>query len=96
MARTISQRELRNDSGEIMRAVEAGESFVVTRNGLPLAELTPLKRRTFVPREEILRALASPPGIDAVRFRADSDAHVDQSVEPRAGVMSLAGCWTPR
>jgi len=69
MARTISQRELRNDSGEIMRAVDAGASFVVTRNGLPLAELTPLKRRTFVPREEILRALASPSGIDAVRFR---------------------------
>lgn len=84
MARTISQRELRNDSGEIMRAVEAGESFVVTRNGLPLAELTPLKRRRFVPREDIIQAFASAPAIDAARFRADIDAHVDQGIEPRA------------
>ena len=29
----ITQRELRNDSGAIMRAVECGESFTVTRNG---------------------------------------------------------------
>src|SRR5664279_5401202 len=33
MGATIRQRELRNDSGAIMRRVEQGESFVVTRNG---------------------------------------------------------------
>ena len=33
MPKEITQRELRNDSGEIMRAVDAGESFVVTRHG---------------------------------------------------------------
>ena len=52
MEKAISQRELRNDSEAVMRAVEAGESFIVTRNGVPLAQLTPLRRRTFVPREE--------------------------------------------
>ena len=41
MAATISQRELRNDSGAIMRRVEQGESFVVTRNGVPVADLLP-------------------------------------------------------
>jgi hypothetical protein len=36
VAREITQRELRNDSGEVMRALDLGESFVVTRNGVPL------------------------------------------------------------
>lgn len=83
MTRTISQRELRNESGEIMRAVEAGESFIVTRNGVPLAELTPLKRRTYVPRDEVLRALALLPPIDSASFFRDIDAVVDQSIELR-------------
>lgn len=81
MARTISQRELRNDSGAIMRAVEAGESFVVTRNGVPLAELTPLKRRTFVPKEEALAAFRGLPRMDFERFRADLDAVVDPWID---------------
>lgn len=37
----ISQRELRNDNAQIMRRVEAGESFTVTRNGRPVADLIP-------------------------------------------------------
>ncbi|MBC8091986.1 MAG: type II toxin-antitoxin system prevent-host-death family antitoxin [Pseudonocardia sp.] len=41
MSETIAQRQLRNDSGDIMRRVEAGESFVVTRNGRRVAVLTP-------------------------------------------------------
>jgi prevent-host-death family protein len=48
MAREISQRELRNESGEIMRALDRGEMFVVTRNGVPVGELTPLRKRLFV------------------------------------------------
>lgn len=35
--RTISQREMRNDSGQILRDVESGEAMVVTRRGLPVA-----------------------------------------------------------
>ncbi|HEY3709725.1 MAG TPA: type II toxin-antitoxin system prevent-host-death family antitoxin [Amycolatopsis sp.] len=41
MEATIGQRELRNDNAEIMRRVEAGESFTVTRNGKPVADLIP-------------------------------------------------------
>lgn len=40
--RTISQRELRNDNAAVMRAVAAGESFVVTRNGATIAEVRPI------------------------------------------------------
>jgi prevent-host-death family protein len=39
LAREITQRELRNDSGAIMRGVERGESFTITRNGTPIGRL---------------------------------------------------------
>ncbi|MGI8417975.1 MAG: type II toxin-antitoxin system Phd/YefM family antitoxin [Nakamurella sp.] len=38
----INQRELRNDSAEVMRQVEQGQSFTVTRRGVPVARLSPL------------------------------------------------------
>ncbi len=44
--RTISQRELRNDNAGIIRAVEAGESFVVTKNGTPVALVHPIDDAT--------------------------------------------------
>lgn len=38
----ISQREMRNDSGAVLRRVEAGEVLEVTRRGVPVARLVPL------------------------------------------------------
>jgi prevent-host-death family protein len=84
MAKMISQRELRNDSGDIMRAVDAGASFVVTRNGAPVAELTPLHRRRFVSIDVVLAAFKEAPPIDARRFRKDVDAFATQDAKPRA------------
>lgn len=81
MPRTISQRELRNDSGAIMRAVEAGESFIVTRNGVPAARLLPLNRRIAVPMDELLASARHLPRMDFARFRADIDAVIDPYVE---------------
>jgi antitoxin (DNA-binding transcriptional repressor) of toxin-antitoxin stability system len=83
MTRTITQRELRNDSGAIMRALDRGEVFVVTRNGIPVGELRPARRR-FVSRDVLLAAFATAPHIDAERFRDELDAVLDQSPEPRA------------
>ena len=77
--RTITQRELRNQSAAVLREVEAGRTLVVSRNGSPIAELRPLKRRRFIPRALIEEAATKAPRIDAVRFRADIDAIVDQS-----------------
>src|SRR5947199_409106 len=57
MAREITQRTLRNDSGEIMRGLDRGESYVVTRNGVPVGELTPIRRRTFVSAEALRKVL---------------------------------------
>ena len=83
MAREISQRQLRNESGEIMRALDRGEEFVVTRNGVPVGELRPVRRR-FVPRDRLVEALSGAPTIDAERFRRDLDAVADQDTEPQA------------
>lgn len=84
MARRISQRELRNESGKIMRAVDRGESFVVTRNGKEVGELTPIRARQFVSATAAAAAFAGAPEVDAEQFRADVDALLDQSAEPRA------------
>jgi prevent-host-death family protein len=83
VARKITQRELRNQSGEIMRALDDGESFVVTRNGVPVGELTPVGRRRFVTRDSALRAFARAGAIDGERFRRDIDGAIDQSADPR-------------
>lgn len=39
--RTINQRDLRNDSAKVVRQVEQGQSFTVTRRGVPVARLFP-------------------------------------------------------
>jgi prevent-host-death family protein len=75
--RTITQRELRNESGAVLREVEAGRTIVVSRNGTPVGELRPIKRRRFVPRAIIADASGSAARIDAGQFRADLDAVVD-------------------
>ncbi|WP_336853528.1 type II toxin-antitoxin system prevent-host-death family antitoxin [Sinomonas albida] len=40
--KTISQRELRNDNAEVMRGVEQGETYTVTRRGVPIATVSPI------------------------------------------------------
>jgi antitoxin (DNA-binding transcriptional repressor) of toxin-antitoxin stability system len=83
MTHVITQRELRNDSGEIMRRLDQGETFVVTRNGVPVGELSPLRRHRFVSAEAAVAMFRSAPKIDVERFRSDLDAIVDQDPTPR-------------
>lgn len=81
MKRMINQRELRNQSAAVLRDVEAGETVVVTRNGTPVAELRPIRARSFVPRATLMQAAARAPRIDAAQFRADLDAVIDQRLD---------------
>jgi prevent-host-death family protein len=61
VATTIPQRELRNDVSAVLRRVEAGEEFIVTVSGRPVAELRPvLRKRRFVPTDELVAALTPP------------------------------------
>ena len=84
MAEEITQRELRNDSGEIMRRLDAGETFIVTRNGVPVGELSPLRRHRFVAAEAAVALFRTAPPVDYGQLRADLDAMADQRVTPRA------------
>lgn len=84
MPREITQRELRNESGEIMRALDRGETFVVTRNGVPVGELTPLRQRQFVAADAAVAVFAGAPAVEPKRFRVDIDLLLDQDAAPRA------------
>ena len=82
MARTIAQRELRNENAKVIDAVVAGETFVVTRNGEPVAELRPIRtgRRVFVSRDDVAALSDAAVRIDHRQFRADLDRLIDQGL----------------
>ena len=82
MTKTIAQRELRNDNAKVIDEVVAGESFVVTRNGVPVAELLPLRslRRTVVPKSSIANFSDTGRGIDSKLFRSDLDNLINQDL----------------
>ena len=84
MSREITQRELRNESGKIMRELDEGESFIVTRSGVPVGELAPLRRHRFVPTETAIAIFRSAPAVDYEQMRHDLDEVVSQDVAPRA------------
>lgn len=83
MSRRITQRELRNESGRIMRALDKGESFTVTRNGVPVGELVPVRPRMFVAAETVAAAYRRAPRIVPMRFRKDLDSAINQDPTPR-------------
>lgn len=81
MSVEIRQSDLRNDNAAVMRRVAAGESFVVTVNGRPVADVVPHRRdagrRTFVPVAEVAAALAAVPSVDRASWLADLAAADD-------------------
>jgi prevent-host-death family protein len=82
VTRIIAQRELRNDNAKVIDAVTAGESFVVTRNGEPVAELRPIHtgRRRFISREEVAALAVGGVRINRHQFRADLDRSIDPAM----------------
>ena len=83
MSRRVTQRELRNESGRIMRALDRGEAFTITRNGVPVGELVPLRPRVFVAAESVAAAFKAAPRIVRGRFRQDVDVVMNQDPTPR-------------
>lgn len=60
---TISHREMRNNSGELLRRVEAGETITVTNRGRPVARITPVRQSVLDELEtlgQLRRATRSP------------------------------------
>jgi prevent-host-death family protein len=56
--KVIPHRVLRNESGRVLREAEAGERFIVTVDGRPVATVAPVERRAFVPIRDLRTALA--------------------------------------
>jgi prevent-host-death family protein len=55
----VPARELRNNTAEILRRVEAGEEIEVLRDNRPVAKIIPLPwRRRWLPASEVIRELA--------------------------------------
>jgi antitoxin (DNA-binding transcriptional repressor) of toxin-antitoxin stability system len=66
-----------------MRALDKGQSFTVTRNGVPVGELVPVRPRVFVAAESVAAAFKGAPRISRARLRRDVDAVLDQNPTPR-------------
>jgi prevent-host-death family protein len=80
----IPQRVLRNDVSSVLRRVTAGEEFIVTVRGEPVAELRPLPAgpRRYVPLAAAARELrALPPDASLrteIREGRDHLGYLDQ------------------
>ncbi len=69
-----------------MDAIQGGQSFTVTRDGHPVGQLVPLRRRRrFVSRQEFATMSRTAPGIDIDAFRTDQDATADAYADDSYG-----------
>ena len=66
-----------------MRRLDHGETFIVTRNGAPVGELTPLRRHRFVAADTVKAMFRNAPTVNAKRLRKDLAAIADQDARPR-------------
>jgi antitoxin (DNA-binding transcriptional repressor) of toxin-antitoxin stability system len=83
MTQKLTYTELRTGGSKVMRALDRGEDFVVTRRGRPVGELRPYRRGPFIPRTAFVELFEGSPHIDYEEFRADLDRFADQDPTPR-------------
>ena len=67
-----------------MRALIEGETFIVTRNGEPIGELSPLRRHRFVRAEAAIELFRTAAPVDYDQLRHDLDELADQGIVPHA------------
>ncbi|MEU9884991.1 type II toxin-antitoxin system Phd/YefM family antitoxin [Sphaerisporangium sp. NPDC051011] len=71
--KVITRCELRKSFAAVMDAVEAGETYRVTRNGIEVAELRPLPRRQRLTAEELVARHRRLPHVDHQQMRQEAD-----------------------
>lgn len=69
----ITGNALRNRSTVVMVAVEAGETYRITRNGIEVAELRTLVHRQRVTAEELVAQHQRLPRVDASQMSQEAD-----------------------
>ena len=72
---TVTVRELRNQGGQVLDRVLAGEQLTITRDGQPVAELSPLSIPTNL--TTLKKRAAKIKAIDPISLRNDLDEIVD-------------------
>lgn len=53
MAKTVTLREANQSFSRCIREVEGGEEFIITRNGVPVARLSPVAHRRVLTPEQL-------------------------------------------
>jgi prevent-host-death family protein len=73
--RTVTHREMRNQSAEVLRRVEAGESVIVTNHGRAAAVISPIGRPVFEELVERGQVRVASKGVESLRdvFRRRSN-----------------------
>ena len=72
----VTVRDLRNHGGDVLDRVAAGGRIVVTRDGRPVAMLTPLPRPRL-DSDALLQRWRNVPTVDVGALRRDLDALLD-------------------
>lgn len=75
---SVTVRELRYNSLEVLRRVERGERIIVTRYGAAVAELRPVPRPSVRPAE-LIRRHKHLPRVNPDTLRCDIDNLFDTS-----------------
>lgn len=81
----IPQRELRNEASRVLREVRSGQSYTITVDGTPVADLVPhrhVRRRVAVPRAEVLAAFVGLSDSGAAHQDIDDEAIDDSLYDP--------------
>jgi prevent-host-death family protein len=71
----VTVQELRNQGGQVLDRVLAGEQLTITRDGQPVAELSPLSIPTNL--TTLKKRAAKLKAIDPISLRNDLDEIVD-------------------
>ncbi len=72
----VTVRDLRNHGGDVLDRVAAGTRVVVTRDGHPIAMLSPLPR-PHLGRDALLERWRGIPPVDGAALRSDLDTLLD-------------------
>jgi prevent-host-death family protein len=75
----VTIRELRNKGGEVIERVIGGEVLTVTRDGIPVAKLSPLPRKPLTAEALLERHRGLPP-LDLDEIRRELDEIVDPAL----------------
>ena len=78
-------RDLRNYGGQILNRVEGGESMTITRDGSPVALLTPFPQPRLC-AAALLESWKNVPRIDAESLRLDIDQALDTTLDSNMNV----------